>query len=77
MLDDEELASELRLHLQNKGGKRKAKDIIAYLEIPEVQARFGLKEAPCLKTAQRWLRLNMLDETTAQSSVSLDTNEDP
>ncbi|KAF8610400.1 hypothetical protein BDV93DRAFT_601414 [Ceratobasidium sp. AG-I] len=67
MVDDEELASELRLHLQSRGNEMKAKDIVTHLEDPEVRARFKLEEPPCLRTAQRWLQQNMLgfDNRTA------------
>lgn len=56
VLEDEDLSAEIKLHLQEKGKYMKAQDIVAYLEVPEVQQRFKLDEPPSLSTAQRWMK---------------------
>ncbi|KAG2137712.1 hypothetical protein BD769DRAFT_1351702, partial [Suillus cothurnatus] len=54
-IDDEDLAAELKLHLQSIGKYVHAQDLVDYLSIPENQARLGFKKPISLRTAQRWM----------------------
>jgi len=60
MLDDEDLAQEIQLHLLKiaKDGYVRAQDIVDYIEQPEVQEKLGgqgKKSRITVRTAQRWL----------------------
>ncbi|QRV89382.1 DDE superfamily endonuclease [Ceratobasidium sp. AG-Ba] len=52
---DDALASDIKQHLDTKGLHAKAADIINYLAQVEIQQKFNLKNAPSLRTAQRWM----------------------
>ncbi|KAF9506364.1 hypothetical protein BS47DRAFT_1374139 [Hydnum rufescens UP504] len=56
-LADEDLASEIHLHLQSKGKFIAAIDVICYLDTPEVKSRFGLTKTISLRTAQQWMKV--------------------
>jgi hypothetical protein len=51
-LSDEDLASEIHLHLQSKGKFIAAIDVICYLDTPEVKSCFSLTKTISLRTAQ-------------------------
>jgi hypothetical protein len=55
LLEDEDLAQEIHLHLQGIGKYVKAMDIVHYLDTPEMKAHLSLKKTISLKTAQRWM----------------------
>lgn len=56
ILEDDELVSEIHLHLQGVGKERKAKDVVDFFKSAEVQEKYELDDyAPCLSTAQRWM----------------------
>ncbi|KAG2111869.1 hypothetical protein BD769DRAFT_1302987, partial [Suillus cothurnatus] len=54
-IDDEDLAAELKLHLQSIGKYVRAQDLVDYLSIPENQAHLGFEKLISLRTAQRWM----------------------
>ncbi|KAF8597137.1 hypothetical protein BDV93DRAFT_534597 [Ceratobasidium sp. AG-I] len=56
VLEDEDLATEIKEHLQTKGKYMKANDIVDYLQDPEVKNHFKLDKVPALSTAQHWLK---------------------
>ncbi|CAE6475038.1 unnamed protein product [Rhizoctonia solani] len=56
IIDDEDFAYELKMHLWSVGKYAKAQDIITYVDTDEVKARFDLAGPPCLRTAQRWMK---------------------
>lgn len=57
LLEDEDLAQEIHLHLQGIGQYVKAMDIVHYLDTPEMKTRLKLKKTISLVTAQRWMRV--------------------
>ena len=57
LLEDEDLAQEIHLHLQGIGKYVKAMDIVHYLDTPEMKACLSLKKTISLKTAQRWMQI--------------------
>jgi hypothetical protein len=56
LLDDEDLAMELQLHLQSIGKYVRAQDICDYLRSPEALARWGLEKTISPATAKRWMK---------------------
>ncbi|KAG8731767.1 hypothetical protein FRC11_002429 [Ceratobasidium sp. 423] len=56
IINDEDFAYELKMHLQSIGKYAKAQDIITYSDNEEVMARFDLAGPPCLRAAQRWMK---------------------
>ncbi|CCO36614.1 hypothetical protein BN14_10756 [Rhizoctonia solani AG-1 IB] len=57
IINDEDFAYELKMHLQSIGKYAKAQDIITYLSDEEVMARFDLAGPPCPRTVQRWMKI--------------------
>jgi hypothetical protein len=55
ILEDEDLAEEIHLHLQGIGPWIKAADIVQYLNTPEMKARLNLKKPISERTARRWM----------------------
>ncbi|KAK0421688.1 hypothetical protein EV421DRAFT_1746614 [Armillaria borealis] len=55
ILEDEDLADEIHLHLQGLGKYIKAQDIINYLAQPSVQAQLQTKKTISLCMAQNWM----------------------
>ncbi|PBK91168.1 hypothetical protein ARMGADRAFT_857619, partial [Armillaria gallica] len=55
ILEDEDLADEIHMHLQGLGKYIKAQDIINYLAQPSIQARLRTKKTISLRTAQNWM----------------------
>ncbi|KAI0715843.1 hypothetical protein C8Q72DRAFT_891675 [Fomitopsis betulina] len=54
--EDEDLVSDVHLHLQGIGKHRKAMDIVHFFEQPDIQEQYQLDGwAPSLTTAQRWM----------------------
>jgi hypothetical protein len=56
ILEDEDFASELLLHLQSIGKYVRAMDIVLYVDRPEVKTQLKLTKTISLATAQRWMR---------------------
>ncbi|KAF7347122.1 hypothetical protein MVEN_01466400 [Mycena venus] len=56
VLEDEDLAQELHLHLQGIGKYVAAQDIVNYMATDEMKARVNLKNGISLRTAQRWMK---------------------
>ncbi|KAF7373764.1 hypothetical protein MSAN_00588000 [Mycena sanguinolenta] len=56
ILEDEDLAQELHLHLQGIGKYVAAQDIVNYMATDEMKARLKLKNGISLRTAQRWMK---------------------
>ncbi|KAF7350762.1 hypothetical protein MSAN_01637300 [Mycena sanguinolenta] len=56
ILEDEDLAQELHLHLQGLGKYVAAQDIVDYMGTDEMKARLKLKNGISLRTAQRWMQ---------------------
>jgi len=54
-VEDEDLAADLKLHLQSIRKFARAQDLVDYLSIPANQATHGFKKTISLKTAQRWM----------------------
>ncbi|KAG0700036.1 hypothetical protein DFH29DRAFT_808125 [Suillus ampliporus] len=52
-IEDEELAAEIKLHLQSLGKYIRALDIVHYLDDPIVQNRHGFKKLVSVRTAHR------------------------
>ena len=55
ILEDEDLAQELHLHLQGIGPYIAARDIVQYLAADEMKARLNLKKTISEQTARRWM----------------------
>ena len=55
ILEDEDLAQEICLHLQSKGPYVCAMDIVQFLETPEMKERLNLKKLISERTARRWM----------------------
>ncbi|KAJ6597890.1 hypothetical protein B0H10DRAFT_2231903 [Mycena sp. CBHHK59/15] len=56
VLEDEDLAQEIHLHLQSVGKFVAAQDIVNYMASDEMKMRFNLKHGISLRTTQRWMR---------------------
>jgi hypothetical protein len=56
-LADEDLASEIHLHLQSKHKFIAAIDVVCYLDTPEVKSCFSLTKTISLRMAQRWMKV--------------------
>ncbi|KIM77358.1 hypothetical protein PILCRDRAFT_76818 [Piloderma croceum F 1598] len=57
LLEDEDLAQEIHVHLQSIGKYVKAMDIVHFLDTSEMKARLKLKKTISLATAQQWMRI--------------------
>ena len=57
LLEDEDLAQEIHMHLQGIGKYVKAMDIVHFLDTPEMKVRLKLKKTISLAMAQRWMRI--------------------
>ncbi|KAJ7455762.1 hypothetical protein FB451DRAFT_1048672, partial [Mycena latifolia] len=55
ILEDEDLAQEINLHLQGIGQYVAAQDIVDFMATDEMKARLHLKKGISLRTAQRWM----------------------
>ena len=55
LLEDEDLAQEIHVHLQGIGKYVKAMDIVHFLDTPKMHARLKIKKTISLATAQRWM----------------------
>jgi hypothetical protein len=54
-INDDILATDIKIHLQSIGKYVRAQDIVDYLGRPEVQEHHGMKKTVSLATAQRWM----------------------
>ena len=55
LIDDEDIAQEIKIHLQGIGKYIKAEDIVQFCGTPEMLERLGRTRSISLATAQRWL----------------------
>ncbi|THU99433.1 hypothetical protein K435DRAFT_659005 [Dendrothele bispora CBS 962.96] len=55
MLEDEDLAQELHLHLQGIGKSVAAKHVAQFVNSPEVHSRLRLKKGITERTGRRWM----------------------
>lgn len=56
ILEDEDLAQEIHLHLQGIGQYVSAADIVRYVATDEMQERLNLKKTITQRTARNWMR---------------------
>ncbi|KAF7333551.1 hypothetical protein MSAN_02420000 [Mycena sanguinolenta] len=56
VLEDEDLAQEIHLHLQELGPFISAQDVVNYMSSDEMKTRLNLKHGISLRTAQRWMK---------------------
>jgi hypothetical protein len=56
MLDDEDLAQAIHLHLQSLGPWIRAQDVVDFIKLPETMAQFRLKKPISLATAHWWMK---------------------
>ena len=55
ILEHEEIAHEIKAHLQAVGKYACAEDVVEFLADPETRARLGVPKSISLRTAQRWM----------------------
>jgi len=55
-IDDDDVATDIALHLQGLGQYVRAQDIVHYLQQPGVKERLQIKKVPHLATAKRWMQ---------------------
>jgi DNA-directed RNA polymerase subunit N (RpoN/RPB10) len=75
MLDDEDLARTIHLHLQSLGPYIRAQDIVDFVKLPENMAKFKLKKSISLATAQRWMKKLGYRWTTTPTGQYVDGHE--
>jgi hypothetical protein len=75
MLDDEDLAQAIHLHLQSLGPWIRAQDVVDFVKRPETMAQFGLKKPISLATAHRWMKRLGYRWTTSPSGQYVDGHE--
>jgi hypothetical protein len=75
LLEDEDLANEISLHLQGIGKWVKAMDIVHFLDTPEMKLRLKLKKTNSLATAQRWMRVMNYRWTKTPNGQFVDGHE--
>ncbi|KAF7344243.1 hypothetical protein MVEN_01715500 [Mycena venus] len=56
VLEDEDLAQKLHLHLQGIGKYVAAQDLVNYMATDEMKRRLNLNKGISLRTAQRWMK---------------------
>ncbi|KAJ3796389.1 hypothetical protein GGU11DRAFT_757552 [Lentinula aff. detonsa] len=56
IIEDEDIAADIHLHLQSLGKWIRAEDIVHYVGTPEFQARLKIKKGISVRTAQRWMK---------------------
>ncbi|KAJ7198733.1 hypothetical protein GGX14DRAFT_401718 [Mycena pura] len=56
ILENEDLAQELHLHLQSLGNYISAQDVVDYMGLEEMKKRLNLKHGISLQTARRWMK---------------------
>ncbi|SJL08507.1 uncharacterized protein ARMOST_11871 [Armillaria ostoyae] len=56
VLEDEDIAQDIHVHLQSLGKWISAMDIVRYVATPEFQARLRVKKGITERTAQRWMK---------------------
>jgi hypothetical protein len=54
-LEDEDVANEIKRHLQQIGRYARAEDLVAFLKDPNIRTRLKIVKRVSLRTAQRWL----------------------
>ncbi|KAJ7689788.1 hypothetical protein B0H17DRAFT_936732 [Mycena rosella] len=75
VLEDEDLAQELHLHLQGLGKYVAAQDIVNYMATDEMKARLKLKNGISIRTAQRWMKRMQYCWTTEPKGMYSDGHE--
>ncbi|KAJ6533469.1 hypothetical protein B0H10DRAFT_1763261, partial [Mycena sp. CBHHK59/15] len=56
VLEDEDLAQEIHLHLQTLGPFICAQDVVNFMSSEEMKTRLNLKHGISLRTAQNWMK---------------------
>ncbi|KAF8150976.1 hypothetical protein B0H34DRAFT_801873 [Crassisporium funariophilum] len=54
-MEDEDLAQAITAHLQSLGPYIKARNIVNFLDRPNICAKYGLKKSICEQTARKWM----------------------
>jgi hypothetical protein len=75
MLDDEDLAQAIHLHLQSLGPWIRAQDVVDFVKLPETLAQFELMKPISLATAHRWMKRLGYRWTTNPSGQYVDGHE--
>jgi hypothetical protein len=75
MLDNEDLAQAIHLHLQSLGPWIRAQDVVDFVKRPETLVQFGLKKSISLATAHRWMKRLGYRWTTNPSGQYVDGHE--
>jgi len=57
LLEDEDLAQEIHMHLQGIGKYVKTMNIVHFLDTPKMKVRLKLEKTISLATAERWMRI--------------------
>ncbi|KIK74887.1 hypothetical protein PAXRUDRAFT_45218, partial [Paxillus rubicundulus Ve08.2h10] len=55
-IDDDDIATDIALHLQGLGKYVRSQDIIDYIQQPGIQKCLQIKKLPHLATAKRWMK---------------------
>ncbi|KAJ3743043.1 hypothetical protein DFH05DRAFT_1536122 [Lentinula detonsa] len=56
IIEDEDIAADIHLHLLSLGKWIRAEDIVHYVGTPEFQAHLKIKKGISVRTAQRWMK---------------------
>ena len=55
-MEDKDLAQAIATHLQSLGPYIKARDIVNFLDHPNIFVKYGLKKSICEQTARKWMK---------------------
>jgi len=55
-MEDEDLTQAISAHLQSLGPYIKARDIVNFLDHPNIRAKYGLKKSICEQTTCKWMK---------------------
>ncbi|KAJ3992481.1 hypothetical protein F5050DRAFT_1715241 [Lentinula boryana] len=76
ILEDEDIADDIRLHLQSLGKWIRAEDIVHYVDTPEFRARLKVKKNISVRTAERWLkRMAIPGEMSSKVNMPMAMND--
>jgi len=76
IIQDEDLAEEIHLHLQSLGKKYLcALDVVEYLDKPKVKVQLKLKKMPSERTAWRWMHAMQYQYGKHQNGMYIDGHE--
>ena len=54
-MEDEDFAQAIVAHLQSLSPYTEARDIVNFLDCPNVRAKYGLKKSICEQTTRKWM----------------------